>query len=659
MKKILALLLLVCILCGCTPNAETKPQTQSTPTTQPTQSATQPTTQPDPDAYVEEPVELVAVSKHTFYQTKITPNVAVLDGRAVAFVTREYRDKAMNEPITCIRLLDPHNGNVRKEAQLDGHYTVSTLARMGGRMVLMGYDSDQILVLDKQLHQVLSFEAPVKTGILSADLTNYYYLWGSRLRCLNVATGEDRIHEAGGELLLDAIWGYDPQENVLMVSAFADSYTTKLCMAAMDLDDGSFKLLYRDVATGDLSGSGVCLVRSQELDESPDVYFGNWTDENLRILPGFMINDPDFSTWHIGGSDYILQLDYDKQRAGIEDIRLYDLCGALMVSSLQPYLKGAKINYSYALPDGNLLLMAMGGRGYQTYLVCPEKLEFTDAQLETTRGAALMDATILENYEKEPVFDLPENLSELRETADRLEATYGVTVLISSECGPAASGCSWPIRTTDQAGLDNEEAYIREALELLEEALQRYPSNFFRQFKNEAGEKGLLVLLVEDIGAENIEAIGVSYTMGQWYPVAIDITSGEVANTICHEIWHATENRINDLDSGALDLEAWQKLNPVGFHYGGVTADYYKSIAYTFYDQEATVDDIYFIDPYAKTKGEEDRARLMEYIMSTEVEASIIMQVPVLRAKLKLMSQAIRDVFDTEGWEDVYWERFF
>ena len=54
----------------------------------------------------------------------------------------------------------------------------------------------------------------------------------------------------------------------------------------------------------------------------------------------------------------------------------------------------------------------------------------------------------------------------------------------------------------------------------------------------------------------------------------------------------------------------------------------------------------------------EDRARIMEYIMTHEEEARLLMQSPFLREKLQIMCDAVRSAFDTAGWEDVRWERF-
>ena len=652
MKKLISLLLLVCLLCGCAPTAE------PAATTVPTVPTTVPETEPAVQLYTEEQVALEAVNKHAFYKTSESPTGAVLDARALAFLTNEYLNKDFTKKYTHIRLVDPHTGEMRTEIYLDGTYSLLPHDVGNGLLALVSGDSDEILVLDKNLQKVLSFDARSHEGVLMPDLTSYYYVWGSKLYQLDVASGEDSLCEAGRELLLDEIWGCDSQKNLLLVSIFADTYTTDLCMVAMNLEDGNFELLYRDVSAGHLAQGGVFLEKKHEDLLSSDLYFGHWTDTELQILLDFLPNNSDFASWHISGSDYLCRFDYDDQKVNIVDFRLYRLGQSLEVCSLQSIFKGAKINSTYAMPDGNILAVAVSSRGYQTWLICPEQLEFVSAELNPDQGNGLVDASVLENYEKEPVFDLPEEMAGVREMADRLEQAYDITILLSSQCQLAASYCSMPITTTDKAGIYNEVGAIEEALKRLDEVLQMYPEGFFGQFKNEGGERGLLVLLVEDISGD-LNAIGVSYTMGQWYPVAVDITSGQVKSTYAHEFWHATENRIGDLDESALDLAAWEDLNPAGFRYPGDAREgYWEDTQYTYFYGDPS-EEVYFVDPYGKTNAKEDRARLMEYIMCTDWEAQQMMKHPVLKAKLQLLSDAIREAFDTTGWEDVRWERFF
>lgn len=650
-KKLIALLLCICLLCGCTARPEQSLATEPQGTTE--------TTQPAEEAFSQVEVELDPVNKLAFQKSSARPSVAVLDERTVAFLTESYMNKDYSAPYTNIRVLDLHMDAVRAETMLEGAFTVLEHCDANGLLTLANQKEERILVLDRDLNEVLDFRADVMNGILTRDFSSYYYIWGSRLYCQDVATGDAALVEAQQELLLDEILGYDPRENLLMVSVFEDNFTIDLCMGAIDLDDGSFALLYRDVSEGNLTGEGICLENPNAEQMYSDVYFGNWQDETLRMLPEFLVNNVDYASWHITGSDYICKFTYDAaQKVDIVNFQLFRLGETVEVCSLQEYLKGAKITEIFALPGGDLLALAGSARGYQVYLICPEQLTFTPADLEMQEGATLVDATILENYDAEQFTELPETLAEVRAQADILEETYGVTILISSQCDLAASYCEMPITTTDEANFYNESASIAAALHAVEETLKLYPSDFFRQFRNEGGQRGMLILLVEDI-ASDLNTIGVSYGMGQWYPVAVDITCGQVQSTLCHEIWHATENRINDLDVYALDLDAWNDCNPTGFRYPGTTnADYMKDTQYTFLYGDPD-EDVYFVDPYGKTKGQEDRARLMQYIMYEDAVSKEMMEHPALKAKLQVLCDAIREAFDISSWDAVYWERFF
>ena len=175
MKKIICLLLLLCMLWGCTPAAE--PES----TTAPTVPTTVPETEPVISEYIEETVVLEAVNKHAFYKTSESPTGAVLDERAVAFVTNEYLNKDFTKKYTHIRLVDPHTGEMRTETYLDGTYSLLPHCNGQGVLALVDKDGDAVLVLDKNLRQVMTFRARALDGVLTGDLDSYYYIWGSKL----------------------------------------------------------------------------------------------------------------------------------------------------------------------------------------------------------------------------------------------------------------------------------------------------------------------------------------------------------------------------------------------------------------------------------------------------------------------------------------------
>ena len=94
--------------------------------------------------------------------------------------------------------------------------------------------------------------------------------------------------------------------------------------------------------------------------------------------------------------------------------------------------------------------------------------------------------------------------------------------------------------------------------------------------------------------------------------------------TVCHEIWHATENEILSRDYTAFNWDDWNALNPAGFTYWNDSGDYDRYDArWTMFDNS---EGVYFVDSYAKLAAQEDRARIMEYFMVHEDEAGLLIQ---------------------------------
>ena len=62
-------------------------------------------------------------------------------------------------------------------------------------------------------------------------------------------------------------------------------------------------------------------------------------------------------------------------------------------------------------------------------------------------------------------------------------------------------------------------------------------------------------------------------------------------------------------------------------------------------------------DTYSCVAATEDRARIMEFFMTHDDEAELLIQSPYIRAKLQIMCDAVRRYFDTAGWGTPCWER--
>ena len=97
--------------------------------------------------------------------------------------------------------------------------------------------------------------------------------------------------------------------------------------------------------------------------------------------------------------------------------------------------------------------------------------------------------------------------------------------------------------------------------------------------------------------------------------------------------------------------------NPEGFAYNeSPLADVDDPARWTlFHEDDANV---YFVDTYARTNALEDRARIMETIMTMDVTSQYLLRSPAMRKKLEIMCSAVRAGFDFTGWTDVKWERW-
>ena len=185
---------------------------------------------------------------------------------------------------------------------------------------------------------------------------------------------------------------------------------------------------------------------------------------------------------------------------------------------------------------------------------------------------------------------------------------------------------------------DAELAGISAMLDSMSRAFALYPQGFLAQFRNSVGEGGLCFLLVAHI-ASDYGVVGCVYDSADWQYIALDVQADYMREgTVCHEIWHATENEIRSRDYTAFDWDQWNRLNPEDFLY---------------YAPE----DVRFVDTYSCVAATEDRARIMEFFMTHDDEAELLLQSPYIRAKLQIMCDAVRRYFDTADWGTPRWER--
>lgn len=222
-------------------------------------------------------------------------------------------------------------------------------------------------------------------------------------------------------------------------------------------------------------------------------------------------------------------------------------------------------------------------------------------------------------------------------------------------CTAPTALCDKDITLSDSMSADAELAGISAMLDSMSRAFALYPQGFLAQFRNSVGEGGLCFLLVAHI-ASDYGVVGCAYDSADWQYIALDVQADYMREgTVCHEIWHATENEIRSRDYTAFDWDQWNRLNPEGFLYYGDGTMQDPAQPWTLYS--SAPEDVRFVDAYSCVAATEDRARIMEFFMTHDDEAELLIQSPYIRAKLQIMCDAVRRYFDTAGWGTPRWER--
>ena len=197
----------------------------------------------------------------------------------------------------------------------------------------------------------------------------------------------------------------------------------------------------------------------------------------------------------------------------------------------------------------------------------------------------------------------------LYEKAAAISQRYGLDIRIAEQCALEYSHY--------QATLFKDSFFLREALDTLEQALSKYPEDFFRQLC--FGDiRRIQIELVTDVRAKDDvdshppEAGGFASQGFDHYLIVLDGFSLS-KSTVYHEFSHIIDKRLEwdaQLRPEALySEEAWLSYQPEGFRYAESYTDMPADVA-------AFEDSGYFVRSYGMTFPTEDRATLMALIMS-------------------------------------------
>ena len=576
-------------------------------------------------------------------QTDALNSLYPVSGAQVAVSWEDYENER-----TRILLVDVNQDAVSHEITLDGVWNLKEQSFSDGRFALCQRETNTWKFLSASLEDLGQWNAENVDGFFSQDAGTYYFLRDNLLYRQNVSSGECSKVALPIDLRLLELTAFDAQRGILVMQFFLSPYNTECGTAVYDMETGTLSMLQEERYRAFFRGEDLYLLSFDNEKMGYSVTYGG--GDRFLFADAGIFSDTTCELYPVSGSPYLMGIAAGRSvlYAADQQITACPLSGCC--------IDGEMYTVCY-LPEEKMLVGAVYQKGaFRFYVLDPAQLPFTQAaEATTTASPFVVDDELAESYWGAGGASVAESLQEARQYADALEEKYSVHILLSSQCEEAAALCDMPITLTDTMTADEELNGIRAMLEALDRSLALYPKGFPAQFRNGAGDGGLCFLLVAHIES-SYNVLGCTYDRFGWQYIALDVhPSYSRDSVICHEMWHATENYIFSKDYTALPMDEWDALNPEGFSY----TDYDTRVDPTYPGLLYTSDpeDIHFVDNYGCVNRQEDRARIMEYFMTFENEAQILIQSPFIRQKLQMMCDATRSAFDTTGWEDVRWEQ--
>lgn len=172
--------------------------------------------------------------------------------------------------------------------------------------------------------------------------------------------------------------------------------------------------------------------------------------------------------------------------------------------------------------------------------------------------------------------------------------------------------------------------------------LSLYPNGLFKEIRD--GGIPLTIILVNNYSESGIT--GITDSSYDYANISIAAVY-DFAESFYHESYHYMERYMFKRKA---NFNSWESLNPQNFVWS--TIDGSLSYSNTFKE------DAYFVNNYAQTSAEEDRASTFEYMMAN-TKASCLNRNNNVWYKATYIALTIESVLDTVSPDTIeYWERF-
>lgn len=492
----------------------------------------------------------------------------------------------------------------------------TTLVIGSGEIGLCDRESGTVTILDESFRALRSYtEAAGDDWYLNQELDTLYIFQFDRGVCAkNLETGEEIWLVDNGY----KVQGIGGAGSYLLVQ-YTDRADWKTCKRCLNLSTATLETMPFDgtVSGGTRTGETWLLQSGEEhvLVRGEEVQAISWPGSEVKLL---------------SQKRHLLAMDPSRR-----DLTLYDTDGDFVSACSLP-------QSSHAITGEDFVWSGYWeGYFFFDFLDGTTRLMFWDVSVET-EGEDLELAPLGPAEKSDPVLE-----PQLYERAAELSERFGVDIRIAEQC------------SLDYTHYDSyammDPVFVREALDLLEKSLSKYPAGFFHQLCFGSIESIRIevvgALMLKDGMEDRTDDAGAfAQNKGSHYLIVLGgyaMTEG----TIYHEISHVIDKRLEwdarRRDDALFSEEAWLALQPEGFQFA---MSYVDTV-------EGPTDYNYFATDYSTTFPTEDRAELMESVMQDynwDFELSSGRHV-----KMQYYADCIRDGFDTQGWpETTAWERY-
>ncbi len=580
MKKLFLIVLCLLMLCGCSADKPAKTPPETTP------EVTEP-------QYL--PQGALAQGKELRSYSLSEPVVKLLPMGQNLLAVTFAEDGSLR-----LTLLSGSQGAVLSQRTLEPGVSVDACFRANGSGV--GYYcslENTVVILDDQLHEASRIQLPQENQgcpVLAEDFSKVYYCNADQIRIFELRTGVSRLlkqHSCDAQSLI----ALANRESLLVCSVVGDgrAYT-----ALVATEDGRTLGEYTNHLSFEDAGEHYYISRQDGI--VTEYLFGDYSGE----IQSFTLAQKGRDFAYVAGNHTMVVS--EKGSSGIV-LDGYTLSNGKRASRIE--LPGATAAHSFAGYGKSVWFVAQVG---QAQSLCCWDLE----------ASGVEDSTVYTTVRYTAQAPDQQGLAQLQARADALQQRWGVKIVVNAQ--DVSQSEDYTITTEHQI------AALDAGLSVLETALPRFPEDFFTRIVEDTGNKMLTISLVREISDDKQS---LQYWVGADAHIAL-VVGENVEQNFYHELCHVLDAFIY---ANSRDLDVWDTLNPEGFTYD-YSYELYQSHGTEYLEGKNQA----FVDAFSRTYPKEDRARVWEYALMPDMEATFDSE--IMQSKLYLLSFSIRDAFN-------------